>query len=45
MERDVETMQATAKTRVEDAVRFMTDSPWPAPESVTDFVYSQRTAT
>jgi TPP-dependent pyruvate/acetoin dehydrogenase alpha subunit len=39
-EKDVEVMQTTAKARVEDAVRFMTESPWPAPNTLTDFVYA-----
>jgi pyruvate dehydrogenase E1 component alpha subunit len=39
-ERDVEAMEASAKARVEDAVRFMEESPWPAPASVADFVYA-----
>ena len=32
--------EASAKARVEDAVRFMDASPWPAPASVADFVYA-----
>jgi len=39
-QQDVETMAATARARVNEAVRFMTDSPWPAPTSVADFVYA-----
>jgi acetoin:2,6-dichlorophenolindophenol oxidoreductase subunit alpha len=37
---DVDAMAAAARARVDEAVRFMTDSPWPAPTSVTDFVYA-----
>ena len=33
-------MEANARARVEDAVRFMEQSPWPAPASVADFVYA-----
>jgi pyruvate dehydrogenase E1 component alpha subunit len=39
-QQEVEAMEAAAKARVEDAVRFMTESPWPDPASVTDFVYA-----
>jgi pyruvate dehydrogenase E1 component alpha subunit len=39
-QQEVEAMEAAAKARVEDAVRFMTESPWPEPASVTDFVYA-----
>jgi pyruvate dehydrogenase E1 component alpha subunit len=39
-QRDVEAMEANAKARVEGAVRFMEESPWPAPASVADFVYA-----
>jgi len=39
-ERDVEAMEASAKARVEGAVRFMEESPWPAPASVADCVYA-----
>ncbi len=34
----IETLQANARATVEDAVRFMTESPWPAAGSVADFV-------
>ncbi len=37
---DIETMQASARARVEDAVRFTAESPWPAPASIADFVYA-----
>jgi pyruvate dehydrogenase E1 component alpha subunit len=37
---DISAMQAAAAARVDDAVRFMRESPWPKPESVTDFVYA-----
>lgn len=40
MDRDIAAMEASAKARVEDAVRFMETSPWPAPGSVADFVYA-----
>jgi pyruvate dehydrogenase E1 component alpha subunit len=39
-QRDVEAMEASAKARVEGAVRFMEESPWPASASVADFVYA-----
>jgi acetoin:2,6-dichlorophenolindophenol oxidoreductase subunit alpha len=39
-QQDVERMVAAARERVEEAVRFMTDSPWPLATSVTDFVYA-----
>jgi TPP-dependent pyruvate/acetoin dehydrogenase alpha subunit len=39
-QQQIDAMEEAAKARVEDAVRFMTDSPWPAPESVADFVYA-----
>jgi TPP-dependent pyruvate/acetoin dehydrogenase alpha subunit len=38
--KEVETIQTSARARLEDAVRFMTDSPWPTSESVTNFVYA-----
>jgi len=37
---DVDAMAAAARVRVDAAVRFMTESPWPAPTSVADFVYA-----
>jgi pyruvate dehydrogenase E1 component alpha subunit len=37
---DIEVMQDEARERVEKAVRFMEQSPWPAPASVSDFVYA-----
>lgn len=37
---DVEDMQATARALVDDAVRYMMESPWPKSGSVTDFVYA-----
>jgi acetoin:2,6-dichlorophenolindophenol oxidoreductase subunit alpha len=37
---DINTMQAAAAKRIHDAVRFMSESGWPKPESVTDFVYA-----
>jgi TPP-dependent pyruvate/acetoin dehydrogenase alpha subunit len=37
---DIDAMEASAKARVEEAVRFMTESPLPAPSSVADFVYA-----
>ena len=40
-DRDIEAMEASAKTRVDEAVRFMANSPWPAPTSVADFVYAR----
>lgn len=36
---DIQKMQAGAETLVDDAVRFMEQSPWPLPASVADFVY------
>jgi pyruvate dehydrogenase E1 component alpha subunit len=39
-QQDVESMAAAARERVDEAVRFMTDSPWPLATSVTDFVYA-----
>lgn len=39
-QQEVKTMEATARARVEDAVRFMAESPWPVSASVTDFVYA-----
>jgi pyruvate dehydrogenase E1 component alpha subunit len=39
-EKDMGTMQARARARVEDAVRFMEESPWPEATSVADFVYA-----
>jgi pyruvate dehydrogenase E1 component alpha subunit len=41
-QQDVESMAAAARERVDEAVRFMTDSPWPLATSVTDFVYAQQ---
>ncbi len=35
---DMEAMRARARAKVEDAVRFMMESPWPAAASVADFV-------
>jgi acetoin:2,6-dichlorophenolindophenol oxidoreductase subunit alpha len=37
---DNQAMQDRAKALVEEAVRFMEQSPWPAPTSVADFVYA-----
>jgi pyruvate dehydrogenase E1 component alpha subunit len=39
-QRDVDGLLATARKQVDDAVRFMMDSPWPTAASVTDFVYA-----
>jgi acetoin:2,6-dichlorophenolindophenol oxidoreductase subunit alpha len=39
-QKDVEAMEATARARVEEAVRYMMKSPWPMPASVADFVYA-----
>jgi acetoin:2,6-dichlorophenolindophenol oxidoreductase subunit alpha len=39
-QQDIQDMAAAARARVDEAVRFMTDSPWPAATSVTDFVYA-----
>jgi TPP-dependent pyruvate/acetoin dehydrogenase alpha subunit len=39
-QKDVEAMEATARARVEEAVRYMMESPWPMPASVADFVYA-----
>jgi pyruvate dehydrogenase E1 component alpha subunit len=39
-EADSQAMQASAGALVDDAVRFMEQSPWPVPASVTDFVYA-----
>lgn len=39
-DRDIAAMEASARACVEDAVRFMEKSPWPAPASVADFVYA-----
>ncbi len=39
---DIEAERTFATTRVEEAVRFMSESPWPAPDSVADFVYAQQ---
>jgi pyruvate dehydrogenase E1 component alpha subunit len=39
-QQEVEAMEIAAKARVEEAVRFMEESPWPAPASVADFVYA-----
>jgi pyruvate dehydrogenase E1 component alpha subunit len=36
----IDAMESAAKARVEDAVRFMNDSPWPSPASTADFVYA-----
>ncbi|MPZ39320.1 MAG: pyruvate dehydrogenase (acetyl-transferring) E1 component subunit alpha [Rhizobiales bacterium] len=38
--RDVRRMEESARARVEDAVRFMQESPWPSSASVADFVYA-----
>ncbi len=37
---EVEAMEASARARVEEAVRFMAESPWPAAASVADLVYA-----
>lgn len=37
---DNEAMQVSAQARVDKAVRFMDQSPWPVPASVADFVYA-----
>jgi pyruvate dehydrogenase E1 component alpha subunit len=37
---EIEQAEASARASIDDAVRFMTDSPWPAPETVTNFVYA-----
>jgi pyruvate dehydrogenase E1 component alpha subunit len=37
---ELEELQTAARARVEDAVRFMMESPWPTPHSVTDYVYA-----
>jgi acetoin:2,6-dichlorophenolindophenol oxidoreductase subunit alpha len=42
MPADIETAEASAVASVDDAVRFMTESPWPAPETVANFVYAER---
>ena len=39
-EADNQAMQDRARALVEDAVRFMEQSPWPVPTSVADFVYA-----
>lgn len=36
----VDGLQEKARMLVEEAVRYTTESPWPRPESVTDFVYA-----
>jgi pyruvate dehydrogenase E1 component alpha subunit len=36
----VEEIASAARARVEDAVRFTAESPWPAPEAVADYVYA-----
>jgi TPP-dependent pyruvate/acetoin dehydrogenase alpha subunit len=37
---EIEELETAARARVEDAVRFMTESPWPTPRSVADYVYA-----
>jgi len=37
---EIDNMQESAQTMVDNAVQFMAESPWPAPESVTQFVYA-----
>ena len=37
---DVDALEEEARQRIEDAVRFTAESPWPEPGSVTDFVYA-----
>ena len=37
---EIDNMQESAQTIVDDAVRFMAESPWPRPESVAQFVYA-----
>jgi TPP-dependent pyruvate/acetoin dehydrogenase alpha subunit len=39
-QQDVDGMPAAARGQVDEAVRFMMDSPWPTAASVTDFVYA-----
>jgi pyruvate dehydrogenase E1 component alpha subunit len=39
-QQEVDAMEQSAKVRVEEAVRFMTESPWPEATSVADFVYA-----
>jgi acetoin:2,6-dichlorophenolindophenol oxidoreductase subunit alpha len=39
--KELDGMEEAARERVEEAVRFMRESPWPEPASVTDFVYAQ----
>jgi acetoin:2,6-dichlorophenolindophenol oxidoreductase subunit alpha len=37
---EIEEAEKSAIASVDDAVRFMTESPWPAPETVANFVYA-----
>ena len=41
-QKDIDAMQADAKKRVDAAVAFMRESPWPDAASVADFVYAER---
>jgi len=37
---DIAAMQDSARTTIDEAVRFMTESPWPDADSVADYVYA-----
>jgi len=37
---DIEDMRAAAQTKIDEAVRFMAESPWPTPDSMTECVYA-----
>lgn len=37
---EIADMQASAQTTIDEAVQFMTESPWPSPDSMTDHVYA-----
>jgi pyruvate dehydrogenase E1 component alpha subunit len=37
---EIADMQAAARTMIDEAVRFMAGSPWPSPDSMTDYVYA-----
>jgi pyruvate dehydrogenase E1 component alpha subunit len=37
---EIDSIEAAARARVDKAVRFMTESPWPSQQSIADFVYA-----
>ena len=36
---EIEDMQQSAQATIDGAVTFMAESPWPGPETLSDYVY------